>query len=58
MMGAHATMFRKEAAGFVDVVVTGSAESVWRRVLQDARQLRLRSWYAGATADFALGPAA
>lgn len=28
MVGAHATMFRREASVFVDVVVTGSAESV------------------------------
>ena len=47
MGGVHATMCLEEAAGHVDSVVTGEAESVWAQVLQDVRQGDLQPVYAG-----------
>jgi radical SAM superfamily enzyme YgiQ (UPF0313 family) len=47
MGGIHASMCPKEAAGRVDAVVTGEAESVWAQVLADAARGALRPLYAG-----------
>jgi len=49
--GIHATMCQDEVAAHVDSIVTGEAESVWSRVLEDARQGRLRSRYEGGRAE-------
>ncbi|MBI4720646.1 MAG: B12-binding domain-containing radical SAM protein [Chitinivibrionia bacterium] len=48
MGGIHATMRPAEAAERVDVVVTGEAESVWTRVLEDAQRGSLRPLYEGS----------
>ena len=40
MGGIHATMCFGEAAGRVDAVVTGEAESVWREVSKTAPTVR------------------
>ena len=47
MGGIHATMRQKEAAERVDVVVTGEAESVWAKVLEDVARGTLKPLYAG-----------
>ncbi len=49
--GIHATMCENEAREYVDSVVTGEAESVWPRVLEDARQGRLQLRYEGGRAE-------
>ena len=49
--GIHATMRQHEALEHVDSIVTGEAERVWPRVLEDARHGRLRSRYEGGLAD-------
>ena len=58
MGGIHATMCPDEAAARVDSIVTGEAEQVWGRVLDDARHGALQPLYEGthATMD-ALPPA-
>ncbi len=58
MGGIHATMCSEEAMEHVDSVVTGEAESVWARVLQDARQGRLQRTYSGEHIDLAEVPPA
>ncbi len=47
MGGIHATMCLLEALEYVDVVVTGEAESIWPQVLEDARQSVLNRVYTG-----------
>jgi radical SAM superfamily enzyme YgiQ (UPF0313 family) len=49
--GIHATMRQDEALEHADSIVTGEAESVWARVLEDARHGRLQSRYEGGRAD-------
>jgi radical SAM superfamily enzyme YgiQ (UPF0313 family) len=51
MGGIHATMCLDEALERVDAVVTGEAESVWAKVLEDARQGRLQRRYDGGFAE-------
>lgn len=51
MGGIHATMYRDEALERVDSVVTGEAESLWRQVLEDTRQGRLKRLYDGGLAE-------
>jgi radical SAM superfamily enzyme YgiQ (UPF0313 family) len=51
MGGIHATMCLDEVMERVDSVVTGEAEGVWTRVLQDARDGSLRRRYDGGLAD-------
>jgi radical SAM superfamily enzyme YgiQ (UPF0313 family) len=47
MGGIHATMCVDEASEYVDSVVTGEAESIWPRVLDDARAGSLKPLYRG-----------
>ena len=47
MGGIHATFCRDEALRHANSVVTGEAESVWGRVLADARNHALRRVYEG-----------
>lgn len=58
MGGIHATMRRKEALRRVDSVVTGEAEGVWARVLQDAARGALKPLYAGGQEDMKMTPPA
>jgi radical SAM superfamily enzyme YgiQ (UPF0313 family) len=51
MGGIHATTCAEEALKYVDAVVTGEAEAVWPRVLDDARGGRLERRYEGGQAD-------
>ena len=51
MGGIHATMCLDEVSERVDSVVTGEAESVWAKLLEDARQGRLKPRYEGGRAD-------
>ncbi len=51
MGGIHATMCLDEVASHVDAVVTGEAESIWARLLEDARQGRLEPRYDGGLAN-------
>jgi radical SAM superfamily enzyme YgiQ (UPF0313 family) len=51
MGGIHATMCLEEVMERVDSVVTGEAESIWRQVLEDARQGRLKRRYDGGLAE-------
>jgi len=51
MGGIHATMCLEEVMERVDSVVTGEAESIWRQVLEDARQGRLKRRYDGGLAQ-------
>jgi len=48
MGGIHASMCVEEALEYVDTVVTGEAESVWSRVLEDAQRGRLDRLYQGS----------
>ena len=45
--GIHASMCPEEAAGYVDVVVTGEAESVWGTLINDFETGNLRGIYNG-----------
>ncbi|MCX5752964.1 MAG: radical SAM protein [Candidatus Krumholzibacteria bacterium] len=56
--GIHATMCQDEALRHADSIVTGEAESVWPRVLEDARLGRLKSRYEGGRAELANIPIA
>jgi radical SAM superfamily enzyme YgiQ (UPF0313 family) len=58
MGGIHATMCPGEALEHVDSIVTGEAESVWGRVLEDARRGKLKKTYDGGNVDLATVPAA
>ena len=51
MGGIHATMCVDEVMERVDSVVTGEAEGVWPRVLEDARHGRLKRRYDGGLAE-------
>jgi len=58
MGGIHATMCSDEALRHVDAVVTGEAEGVWGRVLDDARRGALQPLYHGGHVDMATVPPA
>jgi radical SAM superfamily enzyme YgiQ (UPF0313 family) len=58
MGGIHATMCLAEVLERVDTVVTGEAESVWGRVLEDFRQGRLARQYDGGLAEIGNVPPA
>lgn len=45
--GIHASMLPEEALNHVDTVVIGEAESIWKKVLDDFRNNRLRDIYYG-----------
>jgi len=49
--GIHASMRPEEARRYCDTVVTGEAETVWPRVLEDFDTGRLQRQYAGARED-------
>src|SRR5512136_1189035 len=51
MGGIHATMCLDEVMERVDSVVTGEAEGVWQRVLEDARHGILQRRYDGGLAE-------
>ena len=51
MGGIHATMCVDEVLPRVDAVVTGEADAVWPRVLEDAARGRLRRRYDGGLAE-------
>ncbi|MBE9483195.1 MAG: B12-binding domain-containing radical SAM protein [Bacteroidetes bacterium] len=45
--GIHASMVTEEAEKYADVVVTGEAESVWHKVIEDFKQGTLKKRYTG-----------
>lgn len=45
--GIHASMLPEEAGSYVDVVVTGEAESVWGDLIRDFEEGKLQSLYKG-----------
>lgn len=49
--GPHVTFHPDEALRFVDAVVIGEAESVWKRLLSDAERGTLQARYVGEPAD-------
>ncbi|MCW5982730.1 MAG: B12-binding domain-containing radical SAM protein [Bryobacteraceae bacterium] len=58
MGGIHATFCRDEALRHADAVVTGEADSVWKRVLEDAGNHALRRVYEGGVGSMAKIPPA
>jgi radical SAM superfamily enzyme YgiQ (UPF0313 family) len=58
MGGIHATMCQDEVAGHVDAMVTGEAESIWIKVLDDVRSGRLKRYYDGGLAELSNVPMA
>ena len=58
MGGIHATVCLDEVSGRVDAVVTGEAEGVWAKVLEDVRQGRLQRRYDGGLAEIKDVPSA
>jgi len=46
--GMHVTLCPEEAKAHADAIVIGDAESVWRSLLEDAKNKRLRPVYRGA----------
>ncbi|MGB9457296.1 MAG: radical SAM protein [Bryobacteraceae bacterium] len=58
MGGIHATFCRDEARQYVDAVVTGEAESVWKQVLGDGSNKALRRVYEGGISSMAEIPPA
>ncbi len=51
MGGIHASMVPDEALRFVDSVVTGEAESVWKTVIDDFEKGNLKRLYKGEQSD-------
>jgi radical SAM superfamily enzyme YgiQ (UPF0313 family) len=51
MGGIHPSMAPDEAMGHADAVVVGEAETIWREVLQDFENNRLRRRYDGPRID-------
>jgi radical SAM superfamily enzyme YgiQ (UPF0313 family) len=51
MGGIHVSMCVQEASGHVDAVVTGEAEGVWERVLDDLARGQLQPLYSGEPVD-------
>lgn len=49
--GPHVTYWPEEALQHADAVVTGEAESVWEKVLEDAARGQLQSLYRGSAAS-------
>ena len=49
--GIHASMLPDEALQYVDTVVTGEAENVWRKVIEDLEQNKMEKIYRGTHAD-------
>jgi hypothetical protein len=47
VLGYHVTLIPDEAAREADAIVIGSAETVWKRVLDDARSGKLAAVYRG-----------
>jgi radical SAM superfamily enzyme YgiQ (UPF0313 family) len=45
--GSHASMVPEEAARYVDTVVIGEAEGIWKTVIKDAEKGRLKKTYRG-----------
>ncbi len=58
MGGIHATACTEEALRYMDAVVSGEAESVWKTVLDDVQHARLKRTYAGEHLDLAQVPLA
>ncbi|MBN1553146.1 MAG: B12-binding domain-containing radical SAM protein [Phycisphaerae bacterium] len=58
MGGIHATACTDEALEHVDAVVTGEAESIWAKVLNDVQRGRLQKTYTGEHLDLAEVPVA
>jgi radical SAM superfamily enzyme YgiQ (UPF0313 family) len=58
MGGIHATMCLEEVTERVDTVVTGEAEDVWPRLLEDARNGSLKRRYDGGLAEISNVPIA
>jgi radical SAM superfamily enzyme YgiQ (UPF0313 family) len=58
MGGIHATMCLEEVMERVDSVVTGEAEGIWSKVLEDARNGRLKRRYNGGLAEISDVPIA
>ena len=58
MGGIHATVCAEEAMGNVDAIVTGEAEGVWDKVLNDFEIGCLQSRYDGGQADMSKVPIA
>ena len=54
--GIHASMCPEEAGRFVDCVVTGEAESVWPKVIEDYSNGLLQKRYTGALTDLIKSP--
>lgn len=57
MGGIHATMCPEEASRYVDSVVTGEAESVWKDVVDDVVRKTLKPVYKGIQNNLAKTPA-
>ena len=49
MGGFHPTLMPDECREHADAIVTGDAETIWPRVVEDARAGRLQKRYAGTT---------
>ncbi len=54
--GIHASMCPDEAAGFVDSVVVGEAETIWPKVIRDFENKTLQQIYRGALSDLIESP--
>ena len=50
--GIHASMVPKEAQAYVDALVVGEAESIWRQVIADAEKGTLKKVYNGQLLPF------
>ncbi len=50
--GIHASMVPEEAQKFVDVVVTGEVESIWKKLIADFELDELKSLYKGELLPF------
>lgn len=55
--GIHASMVPEEALKYCDVVVTGEAESVWKELIRDAENGKLKRRYEGEQLSMEKAPA-
>lgn len=54
--GIHASMCPEEASKFVDSVVIGEVETIWRKVISDFENNRLQRIYNGSLSDLIKSP--
>ena len=56
MGGIHVSMMKDEAMKYSDVVVKGEAESIWKNVIEDFENNKLKNFYEGELLEMVKSP--